>query len=533
MRNKTWRTPRSPSTPTRYHRREVLRLLGITALVAPLAACRVTPPQPLPSCLKGSIGNDARIDAHIHIFNGTDLQIAGFLKTSVAGEYPSVAGLLQLIADPLQTFVWKYSPKAAHELNRLNKLTTANAVHSFSSAPFATALQADRAETAAQYSEFLRQQMQREDVRGEMLRLLRMQPLTSTQLPRAFAAPPDAKSARALARRIDRESGIPIFDYLERYFSYRYVNFCEVAQVFTCQTKPTVDVYVALMVDFDEPLAPGTETPSRIRDQTTVVSKICELSQGRLFALAPYCPIKDVARHGASLVNVLEAWKKPGFAGTKIYPPMGFKAYGNGDARDAALARFYHQCIQHDAAVMAHAEPSLCVYPGPCTTPGFEGWSDALEYVFATERAPLRAALGHFGGIFGDKPESALWPTEFHNLMQRPAGQNLYADLAYSSEILQPANQPWAIARLTALLRTSGSVLAQRLMYGSDWLMLGLESSWQQYSAQMESVISRVEKTSGSAGFDQRFFSSNARAWLGLNKPDSLASRNRVVPHTH
>jgi len=81
------------------------------------------------------------------------------------------------------------------------------------------------------------------------------------------------------------------------------------------------------MVDFDEPLGRGHATASPIPDQVAVMSKITELSRGRLLTLAPYCPLKDAAHQGASLKSVSDAWTKPGFVGAKMYPPMGFSPF--------------------------------------------------------------------------------------------------------------------------------------------------------------------------------------------------------------
>ncbi|MGH3430902.1 MAG: hypothetical protein ACRDQZ_25590, partial [Mycobacteriales bacterium] len=292
-------------------------------------------PPPLPGCAGTRPAPHARIDAHLHIFNGTDLQVAGFLGTSVAHEHPIVGPLLQLLAGPLQEFVWHKSPKARDELKRLNSLAATSGV-GFTAGSLSKSLEEDRAETDAQYAEFLYGEFQKEKVRKELSALLGLKGASQRGLaPKPIKAPASPQDARTLADRVDR-AGIPIFDYLKRYFSYRYANFFEAVDRFTCHGSAPIDTFIALMVDFDEPLDPGGETPSHISDQTTVVSRICELSRGRLLALAPYCPLKDVRRNGASLKNVLDAWTKKGFVGVKLYPPMGFKPYDNGDARDDA-----------------------------------------------------------------------------------------------------------------------------------------------------------------------------------------------------
>jgi hypothetical protein len=109
--------------------------------------------------------------------------------------------------------------------------------------------------------------------------------------------------------------------------------------------------------------------------------------------------------------------------------------------------------------------------------------------------------------------------------MTKPPGQKLYADLSYASEVLQPSNDKSNIQRLKSLMAHS-SVLSERLMYGSDWLLLGLEAQWREYAKRMEVIIDETEKQSGATGFKARFFGGNARDWLGLDQPASIGSRN-------
>jgi predicted TIM-barrel fold metal-dependent hydrolase len=211
---------------------------------------------------------------------------------------------------------------------------------------------------------------------------------------------------------------------------------------------------------------------------------------------------------------------------------MGFYPFGNVGKRspiDAALGRFYHECINSDAVVMAHAGPSMCKTSLHCKYSGPMGWAKAVKYVFDAEHKPLRVALGHFGGPFDNTSEAHIWPEEFLDLMKKPSGQKLYADLSYASEVLQTANDSFVVSRLTYLMNRSSSPLSERLMYGSDWLMLGLESQWRMYANRMEVVIDETEKQSGATGFKARFFGGNARDWLGLDQPMSLGSRNTVA----
>jgi hypothetical protein len=95
------------------------------------------------------------------------------------------------------------------------------------------------------------------------------------------------------------------------------------------------------------------------------------------------------------------------------------------------------------------------------------------------------------------------------DVMKQPAGQKLYIDLSYESEVLQSLDDGVVVSRLTDLMTCSSSLLSERLMYGSDWLLLGLEPR-REYAKRMETVIDKTEKRSGATGFKARFFGGNA-----------------------
>jgi hypothetical protein len=519
-------TPSHALMRSAWTRRRVIGALGAAALASSLRA-QATPP-PLPDCAGSGSSPHQRIDAHLHVFNGTDLQVAGFLSTSVANEYPKFKKILKALASPLQHFVWAFSPKAVDELHHLNSLIGVGRPQDLAPATLAAAIDHDRAETDEQFAQFLYQQLQRKRVRDDMAKMIPVHHGDETGLrPRLQKAPRSSAEARALTVDFDQALGIPFFDYLKPYFSYRYVNFFEALDAFTCHADHPIDTFVALMVDFDQPLAHGARTKSLIPDQCKVMSKICELARGRLLVLAPYCPLKDANQHGASLKNVQAAWKLPGFAGAKMYPPMGFAPFGNANPHvNDALAALYHECIREDAVVLAHAGSSLCIDNSPCQTPGPPGWAAALDHVWNTEKAPLRASLGHFGGPLDKNPSPTAhdWPQKFMAMMEKQSGQRLYADLAYADAVLDPSYDQHCINTLQGLLK--GSVLSERLMYSTDWLMLGLEAQWRTYLARMETVIHGAQQASGIANLEDRFFRTNARAWLGLDSAGSLASRN-------
>ena len=56
--------------------------------------------------------------------------------------------------------------------------------------------------------------------------------------------------------------------------------------------------------------------------------------------------------------------------------------------------------------------------------------------------------------------------------------------------------------------------------------MLGLDSRWRTYLDRMEVVIRGVEQKCGIQGSGASYFGGNARAWLAIDTPNSVAQRN-------
>jgi hypothetical protein len=93
----------------------------------------------------------------------------------------------------------------------------------------------------------------------------------------------------------------------------------------------------------------------------------------------------------------------------------------------------------------------------------------------------------------------------------------IYADLAYW-EYLQCATvgPPYckkAEARLSSVLSTpigGGQTIADRVMYGSDWLMLSKERNWPAYARQLFSALKDVAPQ-----YVDKIFGENAKHCFG------------------
>ncbi len=146
---------------------------------------------------------------------------------------------------------------------------------------------------------------------------------------------------------------------------------------------------------------------------------------------------------------------------------------------------------------------------------GPDGWQALLEAPFWVGDEEPRVSLGHFGGESDAGGND--WTRRFGGLMGAKRGQKVYADLAYW-EYLQCATvgQPEckeAEARLVSLLGTSiggGETIADRVMYGSDWLMLSKEKNWPAYANQLFTALKDVAPQ-----YVEKIFGGNAKRCFG------------------
>jgi predicted TIM-barrel fold metal-dependent hydrolase len=231
---------------------------------------------------------------------------------------------------------------------------------------------------------------------------------------------------------------------------------------------------------------------------------------------------RDPARLSA-LGLVQWAVEEMGFVGVKLYPPMGFRPAGNAQTRqtyparaieefptdfpqriDAALGRLYDWCDRARVPVLAHAANSQDAAEGYGERAAPANWMPVIR-----DYPALRICLAHFGrSLTGDLEDS--WDAATGALMQRD-GSRVFADLSYHSAALTGDLGPQATALARFFERYDPEV--RHLVFGSDWSMLGRERGHGQY-------VNRVESLLLQAGLDDeqldRFFRRNAIDYLGL-----------------
>lgn len=259
----------------------------------------------------------------------------------------------------------------------------------------------------------------------------------------------------------------------------------------------------AAMVDFNYWLDSPAKA-SHMEDQVRVHEQLALLSRGFLMPLVSYNPWVDIQENDASIKLVERAVKYQGCVGVKIYPPMGFYPYDNAGiplhsrekrpdlvALDKKLAAFYELCDELGVPVMAHANESNGRDVAHDALAGAVGWI-ALRDKLPTLRS-LYVNAGHFGGA--PKHDSGDWSDDFVKLMSQKGHLQVYADLGYWDELLDnPVVRTKLENALSTALETGGTV-ADRIMYGSDWLMLSKEPAWEYYAGGVANIIRGMDST--------------------------------------
>ncbi|GLS18392.1 hypothetical protein GCM10007874_14090 [Labrys miyagiensis] len=237
-----------------------------------------------------------------------------------------------------------------------------------------------------------------------------------------------------------------------------------------------------------------------------------------------------------ALAIVRAAVETQGFVGVKVYPPMGFRAIGNADLGDdcfpphvrmkhlgvlldRALTELYSYCVDNDVPILTHCSHSQGPDDRAMQRAHPRYWRRLLDI---PKFRSLRLNLGHAGGIFDyDKPtDSNVWTNEVADMLGRYP--NLYADV--SDLAIVTATSGKDKAQKDAILANVSKLpdcAKARLMYGTDWLLMGRYGEAGTYRDAMRTAMGPV------LGADlDNFFSGNAAAFLGLS--DDKGTRGRL-----
>ena len=446
------------------------------------------------------------IDVHGHFFNARDVPVAGYLRGPVAHSKGGLLGdLIEALAD-VADWLAANAPSASTEWHDLIRRAQAPAIQA--RAAEINDLEAERTahlkSVSAQFHDEIRRRSPRFLANFEALQAqARLRPSARAEETRSFnpdslyEAVQGAETRTGLSVQSFGDEEPPpyaqgVLAFVAYMLSYRWMNLLGYQRAYTTgEGAFGVDTVVGALVDFDHWLTPPPPRTAQA-DQIKLHQLLSRLSNGYMRPLAAYNPWQDVKDGGLTRERVLQAIRSRGFVGAKMYPPNGYRPYGNASAPlppharpagmppeaqlDEALLALWQGCTALKAPVMTHSGHSMG------STDELEAMAGPPGYAMLTSKIggspPARVHLGHFGGDDGKFP----WTDHLARIMARPEGAATYGDVAYWDGLRcpkGPASCP-AVDRLKAAL-SANPVVAQRLMYGSDWLMLSQERRWDRY----------------------------------------------------
>lgn len=454
------------------------------------------------------------VDAHCHLFNASDLPIRGFLRRVVFEDYedqeaPQALRLPSPLAALIATLARFLSVGVISADEEFAQLTGAAVALSTTFDPFSP--EAQRA-----FEDALRSVLA-----GGARELGTEAPVPQSSIdalreaiegelavdPQALTAP-GADSAAPTASRLFVSSGLigrtarwaawlrsPRFRLVERAVELYGGN-------------GGVSFFTPALVDYDNWL---DDTPrSNLASQIKVMEAVQKAAFQRLnifvHSLAPFDPWReafdvDAGRSPTALDLAREAVEERGFVGVKLYPPMGFLPTNNAASGltypdgsgpgfaakiDDALERLFVWAEGAGVPLLAHAANTNGAGKEYSERANPAGWEAVL-----TRHPNLRLNLAHFGG-FDEVAGGDPWEEATGRLFS--LFPNTYTDLSYLSESLpsaSPQRRAYIADQIRAfLLRFPGSDL--RLVYGSDWIMLGREADHQLYFESVQTLLGRA-----------------------------------------
>lgn len=524
------------------------------------------------------------VDVHCHLFNGSDIPSVRFIKIVTLHHYPRQAIRVLDIDDPdaldglLAMLTWilgrTRTPNAAAEIKVLDRKHRAQAQSASAAANEQAVIDA--------LGEFMLQDAQSvsDEVTPRAMRKVRVAVLKAAGVENFAVADGGIDKAQAgaaaeLAFRSKVDLGV-LLRWFALFTRYRYVLSEQLADEFRCQGFTPLLLCPAT-VDYDYWLGQYVDE-SPLPDQVTVMGRLARRRTGPVVhGYIGFDPLRQAAfgigesKGFEPLPLVKRAIEQEGFLGVKLYPPMGFRASGNaaalcqtypdidvirrlaasatspsapvtpacsggqpipgsthvGALLDMALSSLFDYCSSAGAAVIAHANNSNGIgeHYGKRADPAF--WLSVVQ------RWPqLHLCLAHFGGFeftsngaSGELPESS-WEWALGKHLANKPDSLLFADVSYLTEIAgmdsaQLAQYVGVFKRWLAAFDPE----CRHLVFGTDWVMLGIDSSYADYTRRVYGFFK------DSVGLDgprlQRLFSTNAARFLGLRDGD--AARERLL----
>lgn len=550
---------------------------ALAAILASTAGCAclfrrdlspICPTAPEVSYLDGPL----TIDAHCHVFNGTDLQVKEFLSRVAVGQGGMLGSAARALGELLEQLAWEVAPSGDAELQKLNEV--AAALQTCTSAGFAVEIGKLRQDGYTRGLIQLNRALERSQTFRE-LRNKRAQNLLSVApdsddatrleaLAIIESLPPTAQAYRELSDRKSLTiqsfrslSAQGLIAFVLQNFQYRYVSVHDYLSLYNRPGARVVDLMLPSMVDYDYWLGNGQTTHTPLETQMLVMQQLAIVTGGRVHGFIPFDPLRQVAHdlgHSGSdsLSLVKRAVMLHGAVGVKLYPPMGFAALGNatkdgkgfwkqnwlpgwtdrsdlGARLDDAMRSLFAWCQAEQVPLMAHTSESN----GPSKE--FQKLTAAEYWQLALAEFPrLRISFGHFGGS-APVEDGLARARSFAQLMSADpsrGGSAAFADAGYFVEVL--SKEPQLLQQVRQLYEETSAkgdaALVNRFMYGTDWEMTLTEGQVNGYLGDFENLFAELEvqprfKSQGLADLSAKFFGVNAARWAGLMPGEATRTR--------
>lgn len=441
------------------------------------------------------------LDAHAHFFNASDVNVKDYIWKCFGHEQSEVTQdflhALAIAAD----FLARFAPTAGEEFDELLKWLNGGPAPGEDYDLMARRI----------YEASLESGFKTEYDKQQMRYLQELNLMHGANKIRQQPAGLDVEQIRNLLEPERRERlhekvfGVPqlmgsrkdpggFIEFLGRMMSRRSTNIKTYAFYFTERPGAFgIQGVFGSLVDFDHWL--DNYPYSSRQDQMLLHSLLSAMSGGYMIPLISFNPW--AANPSASFKLMADAIENYGFAGVKIYPPVGYYPYGNarlltnpgrytGNLRvlDETLKATYDWCAKRGVPVMAHAGESMGIDKTADSYGGPDGYAELLD-AYEKSNDPLAPTIlaGHFGGAAANQGEQ--WPDVFTGFLKRPkgVGRNFYSDVAYWDEFLRCASDPDSCknARERVAKAIDGNGGGSNLLYGSDWHMMSKVGGWDRY----------------------------------------------------
>jgi hypothetical protein len=136
------------------------------------------------------------------------------------------------------------------------------------------------------------------------------------------------------------------------------------------------------------------------------------------------------------------------------------------------------------------------------------------------EHPKLRLNFGHTGGLTGTGFEDGARMVGYMRAPGTVGPRHAYGDLSYAAATAENHDnlRDLLVGIFSDPSPQGGSAAGDRLMFGTDWLMLLQEASVDDYHSVFQGVLADVDaKLQPATEVSDRFFATNALDWAGLN----------------